>query len=97
MNLILKLGLAALLIAFLPVPLLAQHGHHGGARTSTHQSESSKAAEAQPSAAERPATKTRRPIPPPGVKGEANSQDVTVNKSKTADKAFSEMDGYIRQ
>jgi hypothetical protein len=28
-----------------------------------------------------------------GVKG---GQDVTVNKAKTADKAFSAMDGYIR-
>ena len=25
------------------------------------------------------------------------TQDVTVNKAKTADKAFTQMDGYIRQ
>jgi len=34
---------------------------------------------------------------PLGQKGAVAGQDVTVNKAKTADKAYQQMDGYIKQ
>jgi hypothetical protein len=94
MKLILKIGLAALLVAFLAVPSLAQKQHGGG---TTHPAASYQEPQTQPSAAERSGTQTRKPIPPPGLKGEAADQDVTVNKSKTATKAAEAMEGYIKQ
>jgi hypothetical protein len=70
MTLILKFCLAAMLAAFLAVPALAEK-HHGGGTTLP--AESYKEPQAQPSAAERSGTQTRKPIPPPGLKGEATA------------------------
>jgi hypothetical protein len=69
MKLLLKFGLAALLVAFLAVPSLARKA--GGEGTSTGKTyESSKEPEVQPSSQERVGTKTKKPIPPPGAKGD---------------------------
>ena len=97
MKLINNFGLAALLVAFLAVPALAQH-HHGSTGTSTPRPESSKEPQVQPSAMERPVTQTKKPIPPPGAKGVATDpNDVSVNQHKSATKAAEDTNALIRQ
>ena len=100
MKLIKQFGLAALLVAFLAVPALAQH--HGGG--TTHPSESSREPQAAPSPVPVPYPNVERPKTqtPSGVKGESTPQptpseatgkvhlqEITIKK--TTDKSSSTM------